>query len=182
VSYCGACGFNLTWATLPGWVVKGVDLRTVARRQRLLLWFVLAAIVAQFLPLLLMNAGVPMVATVSVSLLFYMVGILIVILTVHMLAALRTHIVVRILLLILLLAPCVNVLILMICNQMATRALRRAGLKVGFMGVSDEQVERVLGLYRCRKCTYSLIGNTSGVCPECGTPVAVADASGSRGA
>jgi predicted amidophosphoribosyltransferase len=47
-------------------------------------------------------------------------------------------------------------------------------------GSGCEQVERVLGLYRCRKCGYSLIGNTSGICPECGTQVA-APASGSGG-
>jgi hypothetical protein len=28
----------------------------------------------------------------------------------------------------------------------------------------------------CRRCSYSLTGNTSGVCPECGTPVAKAPA------
>jgi len=26
--------------------------------------------------------------------------------------------------------------------------------------------------FRCRICSYNLTGNTSGVCPECGTPVA----------
>lgn len=29
------------------------------------------------------------------------------------------------------------------------------------------------GLPVCAQCTYDLTGNTSGVCPECGTPVAV---------
>lgn len=43
VSCCTACGYNLTWADRPGWVVRGVDLRTVARRQRQLPWFVLGA-------------------------------------------------------------------------------------------------------------------------------------------
>lgn len=28
---------------------------------------------------------------------------------------------------------------------------------------------------RCRRCSYDLTGNTSGVCPECGTPVELAD-------
>jgi hypothetical protein len=27
---------------------------------------------------------------------------------------------------------------------------------------------------RCRHCGYNLIGNTSGICPECGTPIPVA--------
>ncbi|HPM25147.1 MAG TPA: hypothetical protein PLP66_14665, partial [Phycisphaerae bacterium] len=39
---CMGCGFNaIEGAPLPGWVREGVDLRTVARRQRLLLWLVL---------------------------------------------------------------------------------------------------------------------------------------------
>ncbi|HPM25002.1 MAG TPA: hypothetical protein PLP66_13930, partial [Phycisphaerae bacterium] len=72
---------------------------------------------------------------------------------------------------ILMFAPCVNLIILLVINQQATAVLRKAGLRVGLMGVKDEQVVRLLGLYCCRKCSYSLIGNVSGVCPECGTPV-----------
>jgi hypothetical protein len=177
VDCCSACGFNLTWATLPGWVVQGVDLRTVARRQRLLLWFVLVALAMNFSPLIM--AGVPTIIASFISLFIIAVYVLIMIGTMHMLTALRTHIALRILLLVLMFAPCLNILILLIANQMATSALRRAGLKVGLMGVSDEQVKRVLSGYRCRKCGYSLIGNTSGICPECGTPVG-ASASGSR--
>lgn len=30
----------------------------------------------------------------------------------------------------------------------------------------------------CRKCKYSLRGNVSGKCPECGTPIAVEDTPG----
>ncbi len=33
---------------------------------------------------------------------------------------------------------------------------------------------------RCRRCGYDLTGNASGVCPECGTPVAGSGSSGGR--
>ncbi|MCP3902337.1 MAG: hypothetical protein GY715_01770 [Planctomycetes bacterium] len=29
------------------------------------------------------------------------------------------------------------------------------------------------GLPACAECSYDLTGNTTGVCPECGTPIAV---------
>ncbi len=34
---------------------------------------------------------------------------------------------------------------------------------------------RQLGPNHCRQCTYDLTGNLSGVCPECGTPIANAE-------
>ncbi len=33
---------------------------------------------------------------------------------------------------------------------------------------------------QCRCCNYNLTGNTSGVCPECGTPVQEHDAAGNE--
>lgn len=181
VAVCAACGFDLSTATpLPGWVVKGIDLRAVARRQRLLLWFVLAALVVQFLPAAL--RGLHPLTLIPALVFVFGVQVTIVVGVVQMLAALRTHIVVRILYIVLLFAPCVNLLMLLVANQQATRAMRKAGLRVGFMGVKDEQVVRLLGLYRCRKCSYSLIGNTSGVCPECGTPTSAAPVERAAGA
>lgn len=32
---------------------------------------------------------------------------------------------------------------------------------------------RALRLHGCHRCGYNLTGNTSGVCPECGTPITV---------
>lgn len=69
---------------------------------------------------------------------------------------------------ILMLAPCANLLLLLLVNMSVTRTLRRAGLPVGFMGVRDEDVERVLNPMLCKGCSYDLTGNISGRCPECG--------------
>ncbi len=169
---CPHCGFDLqAGVVVPGWVRKGVDLRTVARRQRMLLWFFLVS-----LPL---NGGLcfPMwpasrATEVSLAITWLVVHTFIVVSVVQLLSALRRHILVRMLYILLLFLPYFGLLMLLAANQQATRALSRAGLRVGLLGVPDEQVVRLLGLYRCRACGYSLIGNTSGRCPECGTPVA----------
>ncbi|MEW6252552.1 MAG: hypothetical protein AB1716_18090 [Planctomycetota bacterium] len=63
-----------------------------------------------------------------------------------------------------------NLLVLLVISQQTTGALRAAGLRVGFMGVKDEDLLRVLDVWRCHGCGYSLVGNVSGVCPECGRP------------
>ena len=88
-----------------------------------------------------------------------------------MLAAMRRHIVVICLYGLLMFAPCVNLVILLLVNSLATRVLRKAGLSVGLMGVKDEDVVRLLSPNLCRKCAYNLTGNVSGRCPECGTPI-----------
>ncbi len=170
---CPACGHDFSLAPpKPGWVAKGIDLRMVARRQRLLIWFVLAAIGLSCSPLLTLGLhpgfGLILAGGHLIVLLLVVVGV------VQMLAALRTHILVRIIYIVFLIAPCINILTLLVANRQATRALKKAGLHVGFMGVKDEEITRLLGPYRCRRCGYSLIGNMSGRCPECGALTDVA--------
>jgi hypothetical protein len=36
---------------------------------------------------------------------------------------------------------------------------------------ASRKITKLSGKPKCRRCGYSLIGNTSGTCPECGTPV-----------
>jgi hypothetical protein len=167
---CPACGHDLAAAPpRPGWIVGERNLRLVARRQRMLLWFVLANILLQFaLPVVF--RVLPGLAGSGFLCLFFLLLLTMVVLVTQMLAALRASIVLQFLYALMLLAPCVNVLVLLSANGMATRALQRAGLKVGLMGVSDDTVVRFLGAYRCHQCGYSLIGNITGICPECGTP------------
>jgi len=72
---------------------------------------------------------------------------------------------------IVMIAPCGNLLLLILVNMSVTRTLRRAGLHVGFWGVRGEDVERILDPTLCRGCSYNLTGNISGICPECGRPL-----------
>ena len=68
-------------------------------------------------------------------------------------------------------APCANLILLLLINMSVTRMLRRAGLRVGMTGGKDEGVERSINPMLCTGCGYDLTGNISGVCPECGCPV-----------
>lgn len=64
--------------------------------------------------------------------------------------------------------PWLSIVICLGIAGLAARALKRIGLPVGLTGVSDEVVSQLLSGLRCLSCGYSLIGNVSGVCPECG--------------
>lgn len=166
--FCPACGVDLIQASgQPGWVVQGVDLRVVARLQRQLVWYVVVLAVMELMPIAAQGDLMLSLILLPVRL---VVTILIIVGTVRMLAALRASMFARVAYAVLLLMPCLGVLLLLAANSRATRTLRSAGLKVGLTGVKDDDVERVLGPYRCRRCGYSLIGNTSGRCPECGAP------------
>ena len=50
----------------------------------------------------------------------------------------------------------------------APRALQKAGLSVGVLGVGRQAVRNKLDPRYCNECGYDLTGNTSGTCSECG--------------
>ena len=170
-SFCPNCGYSLAGqGARDGWQIAKMDLRKAARYQRRALWLILITAGIELTPFL--APPVMMLPGASIVWLLARVALTIVLIVyvANMLAALGKGIVVRILYIVLLLAPCISIVTLLVANRVAIRALRRAGLHVGLMGVSDEQVVRHLGACRCRQCGYSLIGNTSGRCPECGAP------------
>ena len=175
---CPFCGKALQdQPAQTSFVVKGVDIRLVAKRQRMLLWLILAMLVMQFVPFMAMQAGqIGAVTAALIPILSLVVLVFVVIGVVMMLAALQRYIILIILFAILMIAPCINLLVLLIANSMATRALRAAGLRVSLMGVKDEDVVRLLSPNLCRQCAYDLTGNVSGRCPECGTPIPRAEA------
>ena len=49
-------------------------------------------------------------------------------------------------------------------------SLSTAGIAARWSWVRDERRFRV-NTFRCIKCGYNLVGNTSGVCPECGAAI-----------
>lgn len=152
---------------------RPADLRKLASRQRWLLWLMLLTIAVQFLGPLFMNLRGPGAFSPVVYPLLVMIQItamiLMVIGGVRVLTAKGTHIAVIIICAILMLAPCGNLLLLLLINMSTTKTVRRAGLHVGLMGVKPDEIERVLDPNLCKKCGYNLTGNVSGTCPECGS-------------
>lgn len=169
VSFCPTCGFSLTdIAPRDGWIRNNIDLRMVAKRQRALLWLILAQLVVYFSMMGSTTSRHATVLIIPLLALYVAIGILVLVWIAQLLSAMRVHIVARIFFLLLCFAPCINLLLIIGLNHRAIAVLREAGLTVGFMGVKDEEVTRLLARFTCRKCGYNLTGNTSGVCPECG--------------
>lgn len=67
--------------------------------------------------------------------------------------------------------PVVNMIVLLSANADAISLLRRAGLRVGFWGVSAKNYNRRFSPWLCHWCDYDLTGNRSGVCSECGNKI-----------
>lgn len=134
-----------------------------------MLWLVLASIASFFFPLIPIGNG--LAADILHIAIQIIISILLVVNMGLLLSAEGTHPVVTILTALFMVVPLVNLLILLRVNDSATRTLKAAGLKVGFMGASKAEVEKLLAPGVCKKCGYSLEGNTSGICPECGTAI-----------
>jgi len=149
------------------------DIRKLAKRQRWLIWLVLISILTQFSPLLPWGQfdSILLIVAGGVQILCYL---LMLVGSILLLAALAWHPIWIILCGILMVAPCVNLLVLLLVNSIATRRLKKAGLTVGLMGVDPEKVERTLNPDLCKTCGYNLTGNESGICPECGSEVELA--------
>lgn len=167
---CPCCGVTIDPQARPGWVVSGIDLLTVARRQRLILWLLTAQLALYVMALVQYSGRGAHVYELVRAALYLGTAIAIIVVVVQLMSALRMNILERSLGAIFSFTPCLSLFVLLSVNGRATKALTAAGLRVGFWGVSDESVRRVLGRYVCRTCGYSLVGNTSGRCPECGAP------------
>jgi hypothetical protein len=68
---------------------------------------------------------------------------------------------------VLMLIPYVGLLALARTNSNATRLLRNHGARVGFLGVSKDEM-RHLVRHACPNCGYDIRGLRDPVCPECG--------------
>lgn len=64
--------------------------------------------------------------------------------------------------------PIIGLLAFLLVNSDATRALQKAGLSVGVLGVGRRAVRNKLDPRYCNECGYDLTGNASGTCSECG--------------
>ena len=152
---------------------KTINLKKVAFAQR---WLVLCV-----LGMILIYAGAifnafftpPAIADpiqIALGLLSYAVGITAIVFVAMLAFALGTPVWLLVVLILLMIMPCVNFLILLITNGRATAILKQYGLKVGLLGVPPSEHPKLYA-NACAACGYNLAGNTTGLCPECGTPI-----------
>ena len=157
---------------------EGINLGQLARHQRFLLWCILASMVVNFaMPFWLpqLDAEFGPVMSILYLLFVVVVNILIIIVVMRLMSALNRNIVIRVICAVLMFIPLLSLFVLLSVNNQTNKAFKRAGIRVGLMGVADETVRRRLLDNLCRECGYDLTGNVSGVCPECGTTIRFVD-------
>lgn len=180
--FCRGCGHDLIPNAQPPLWKRDVDLRAVARHHRHVQVLAIALLMiygfAIALPAgLSTGSGTGARGGSSVIGAFGVIGSVVpivasfaaVVLVSKLTMAMRWNGILVLIFAILAIAPCLNIVVLLIVAARATGMLKTAGLEVGLMGVSDEQVLRVLSQNRCRTCGYILVlGSASTHCPECG--------------
>lgn len=150
----------------------GINLRTLARRQRQIIWLIGVSLLLFLMemPLSGFLRAFRWSSTVAsiVGGTFWLLQLLVVVRTAFLARTLGMKWYWLPLLVIIMIMPLINLIFLLMENNAATALLKRNGLDVGFWGVSDEVVVQQLSADSCSKCGYNLTGNVSGVCPECG--------------
>ncbi len=156
-----------------------VDLRQIANVQRWLLRVIAAAFLSYLFGMFALANGAAIrgiavdlvaIAAFMVLMVFYIATIVMVI---DASVALGMHPFMVTLLGFSALLPYLNLIVLLAVNSRATKVLKQAGIRVGFLGARREDVERVANSSLCSRCGYNLFGNMSGRCPECGREIAV---------
>ncbi|MCH7808297.1 MAG: hypothetical protein IIB60_03650 [Planctomycetes bacterium] len=137
-----------------------------------MVWLILLGLFAQFVfPMAASLLPVGLIFPIVLGLIYLGVYVCMAVCVVLLLAAQGNHVLMIIVCGILMLAPCANLLLLLLVNMSATRTLKRAGVRVGFMGAKSEDVERIVNPELCNGCGYNLTGNVSGFCTECGLTI-----------
>ncbi len=152
---------------------RTVDLPRLARTQRRINWLVLAMYLAcGLIPLIITGSRTltPNLLGISAILLYLPLHVGAIVFAMLLSRRSGAGMFTLVATLVLMCIPLVNAVILLGINQRATKELRRAGVRVGFLGVPAAQMHRLyLGL--CRGCGYDLSGLTSATCPECDEPL-----------
>jgi hypothetical protein len=157
---------------------KRINLVKLARAQRLLLRFVLGAIAIYLGMPFAINLLMPMIPAPAVilwtmALAVLALGIASIVQTVRLEVAAGGNVVVAVLVGILMLVPLLGLILVAIINGRATGILRKHGARVGFLGVTKDEM-RKLTIGCCPMCGYPTAGltnPTTPICPECGTPI-----------
>jgi hypothetical protein len=141
------------------------DLVVVAQRQRELLWLILIG-----MSLYALMLGLASVATVGVGAVLgvqFLSQVAWIVQIVRLFAAMRVGLALRLVYVVLLVIPLVSLVIVLLASAQATSMLRAAGVRVGLMGVSRDDVDR-LRPGHCRGCGYDRQAlDLLEPCPEC---------------
>ncbi len=153
--------------------IDELDLVQIAIRQRHLIYVVLAMVCVNIASISLFYSGrnspefvvLGWVLLISLAL----VGM---VTTVRLSLAMGTSVTVAVASVVILLLPVLGALVLLSFSNQATIILQLAGAKVGMMGVSPAERDK-LRKGHCRGCGYNRVGlEVLAECPECGrTPV-----------
>jgi hypothetical protein len=153
---------------------RRVNLVRLARSQRLLLRLVLAAVciygATPMAAALLHFSPAARILVFVLAAIFLVLAIMSVVQASRLLVAAGGSTVVAYAVALPMIIPLVGLLIAALINERATKLLRANGAKVGFLGVTKEQMLK-LTAGCCRGCGYSTAGLTGTVCPECGGPI-----------
>jgi len=153
------------------------DLIRLAKAQRTLLFVILGDVAAYFGGIFFMAGGIGPAGEViggGMFLLSVVCWLAATILTVRMAVATGANIILAIIGGLLMLMPFFGLMIMSLANMRATSQLRRVGLRVGFMGVTRQEMLKLIE-GACRGCGYDMHGLPGGArCPECGQADAAA--------
>jgi hypothetical protein len=163
---CPLCGSALS--VRPAWLTQGMDLRRAARIQRLLAWLIVVGVVCWIGVPVLSVAGSSSRVILTLTVTIHVLRLVGVVLTLRLMTFLGDPVYYRVAAGAMMLVPCAGDAIMAAMFLRVTTALGQIGLPVAFFGLRDADVVRILGPNHCRQCGYSLVGNTSGRCPECG--------------
>lgn len=161
---------------------RRVKLLAVAQTQRILITLVLVSLAIQgaviALPDLMARQGsLREIINLVLGLAYLLSGVAAIVFTVRLAIVSGANKVIAIIAALFMIVPCAGLLLLLRANMMATKVLRDNGVKVGFLGISPSEFNR-LRQNSCPGCGYSIEGIVTGVCPECGTPIAPTTATG----